>query len=264
MNAIYSLCTKTPNFVFREVTLLLATLSMLEAKKNFAHVRFYGDETALDTAGMLGWSFDDCVLVKPDDWPLATWAYGKLNAIKQECLKGQPFVHLDLDVVVQQPIDLGAKPLIAQSIDHESYYRSATMLELLRRAKLPKGAVAYNCGIVGGSDLQFLYHWAIEGMSLARIVDAPQIDGTAASMMVEQYLLGLRARRANLRVKELLSYPAESNSKDFPGYHHFVGGSKSSERTRRIIAAKMKLSYPEQLEFFNSGVTALRRRHKVR
>jgi hypothetical protein len=127
MNAIYSLCTRTPHFVFYEAHLLLATFSLLEARRNFASVRFYGDEAALNVAGMLDWKFTDCSEMRPDGWPLATWAYGKLHAIHREARRREPFVHLDLDVVVQTPIGLDGHKLIAQSIDHAHYYHSATM-----------------------------------------------------------------------------------------------------------------------------------------
>jgi hypothetical protein len=263
MNAIYSLCTKTPHFVFYEGHLLLATFSILEAKRNFGRVKFYGDATALTVAGALDWKIDDCEEMKTKGWPLATWAFGKLHAISREALANDPFVHLDLDVVVQTPIAL-FKPLIAQSIDHHHYYNSATMRLLMKRLKIPDNAIAYNCGLVGGSDLQFLYHWAIEGMEKAKELDAPLVEGTAASMLVEQYLFGLRARRAGLRVQEVLRYPPESHALDCPGYHHFVGKSKSLPETRAKVLAKMQERYPAELKAFNQGVTKLRETYKVR
>jgi hypothetical protein len=134
----------------------------------------------------------------------------------------------------------------------------------MRRVNIPEGGVAYNCGLVGGSDTDFLYSWAVEAMAYARELDAPLIEGTAASMLVEQYLFGLRARKAGLRIKEVLSYPPEANAKDCPGYHHFVGKSKSLPETRAKVLDKMRERYPDELDSFNQGVTELRRHYRIR
>lgn len=133
------------------------------------------------------------------------WSMGKLVAVAEQ---EEPFVHLDADVFLWRPLPaaLTAAPVFAQNPEPfaqaSSWYDPSAFEAVLaggrlpaewgwyRRAAVPRGEC---CGIVGGTRLDFLHHWAAEGLATVREpanqAGLALLDRPPLTITVEQYLL---------------------------------------------------------------------------
>ncbi len=133
------------------------------------------------------------------------WALGKLYAYRAQ---QEPFVHVDADVYLwkQLPESLMASPVFAQSpepIENFSYYpdkfkrlaRSGAWIpdELAWSMDTGQPKIAVCCGILGGSDMDLIHHYASNAI---RLVEEPPNTGLwlveePDNMLVEQYFLAI-------------------------------------------------------------------------
>jgi len=200
------------------------------------------------------------------------WALGKLVAYS---LQDGPFVHLDTDVFLWKalPRYLVESPVFAQYPEgfHENgpYYRpqdiewafSEEKLELPRewvwvresRNHFP----AVNCGILGGSDPEFLHYYAQTAIEL---VTAPQNaaawsrlpDKRCYNIVIEQFFLSACAeyhrfnpasRYRNVQVNHLFSsweYAFDPKYAARAGFTHLVAGAKSNPEVGKRIEQRAR------------------------
>ena len=199
------------------------------------------------------------------DW----WAVAKLHAC---AMQETPFVHLDSDVYLWRPLPerLLAAPVFAEHPETgelgASCYRPEEVEAALRRsggwlpeelaAWMPHGGrlTAPNCGVLGGTAVGFLRHFAAQAL---RLVGHP--DNQAAwrsrpvagdAIVVEQLLLAAcvayhAARPGSPHAGVRLDYLFESGAAawreaEAAGYTHLVAGAKRDPeilaRLDRVVA----------------------------
>lgn len=157
-----------------EYNLMSWTLSCLSLRKYYDEVALYtdiqGKRVLID---MLHLPYTevhvvyDAMLCLPQHW-----AYAK---IKTYSMQTKPFLHVDGDVFLTQPIPEGiiSAPLIAQNREIGTMYYKYMMDRILQEPaiKLPQyiedglkeeSISSHNMGLFGGSDLQFIHQYCQE------------------------------------------------------------------------------------------------------
>lgn len=137
------------------------------ALKNFGEVHFLTDHESFDYFKDIKWTSVEFIL---DDAPKQyskVWSISKLYAYKYICMRGDPFIHLDYDVFIWEPLpesltksDVFAQCLelnMAERYDVQNVLKQCNNLHIFNYA-LPKDAI--NMGIFGGNDLDFIYKYS--------------------------------------------------------------------------------------------------------
>jgi len=204
------------------------------------------------------------------------WALGKLVAYS---LQDRPFIHLDSDVFLwkQLPRHLLDAPVFTQNpegfADQDSHYRPQDIEWAFaqRALKLPmewewarssrSHFPAENCGILGGSQVQFLRYYARTAVDLVLRPENAAAwsrlqDKRGYSMVLEQFFLSACAEfhRAQpgsaypgVRIGHL--FPSGKNAFDPNdaariGYTHLIGGSKSHPAVGRRLEERVRRENP--------------------
>jgi hypothetical protein len=207
------------------------------------------------------------------------WNLGKLYAYRDQ---EQPFLHIDADVFLWQalPPEVAAGPVIVQNPEEFafggcSWYQPGLMERVLRAVGgwLPDEWTWYSarriglalcCGILGGSRVDFLRHYADLAI---RIMEHPA-NRTALSeeekvehaVLVEQYLLAacLEFHAAHpdspfYGVEARCLFPTADASRDpeaarRAGYTHLIGAAKAEPALARRLEARVQRDYPQHYE----------------
>ena len=235
--------------------LLVHTLALCLATEHFRGVELVTDTRGLDLSETLGWRYTSYLNVL-DALTAAglthVWALGKLVAIMHQ---SEPFLQIDTDVLLLKAPrrEIRHARLAAQSIDYPDYYAGEDMRAALAHAGLAAGRVAYNCGVVGGTDVHLLYHYAREGLELGRKFYCHPLNGTTTSMAIEQYHLADYARRNGVRVETLLPLRHEGRDHRREGYAHLTGDSKRDPVLVAACERRLAGDYPAEYRAFLAG-----------
>lgn len=209
------------------------------------------------------------------------WSAGKLVAIAEQ---DEPFVHIDADVFLWAPLpaELTAAPVFAQNPEPftggGSYYRPEVFeIALAGRAGawLPEewgwhgtfGAIPRGecCGIVGGTRLDFLHHYARQGL---RLLNDPGnwsgldtlLDRPPLTITVEQYLLSAcvehhRSKPGSpyrgVRLAYLFDSWAEAADEAQAaqvGFTHLIADTKREPDNAERLDRRVRQDYPERYE----------------
>ncbi len=259
MNAVHSIWTGTSRFRLERGPLVVHTLSLALLNQHFAHVELVTDERGLYLAEALGWRYT--AYVNALDRLTAAgvthvWALGKLAAALEQ---HEPFVQVDGDVLLWRPLrrELRHARLVAQSVDYPDYYRGDDMEAALAVARLPPDRVALNCGVFGGCDLRLVHDYAREAMARARRFLNHPVNGTTASMAVEQYGLADFARRRHCRVETVLRLGHTAADKARAGYDHLTGDAKRDPARVAECEAELARRFPQEHARLLSGLARL-------
>ena len=227
--------------------LLVQTLAVCLAARVFEKMEFVTDRGGAQLADTLGWQFHR-VVTPLDDFPADgldhIWALGKLVACS---IQDQPFVQFDGDVLLFKPLPkrLTRHRLIAQSPDMPCYYTSRDMLAAQAVAGFTPGGTAYNAGLLGGNDMALVRAFAWAGLDLAQKFRGCPINGTTTSMIVEQYQLGVFARRVGVEVGTLLPVCPTRKQVGKAGYAHLSGGAKRDPVWIERVERRLARDFPE-------------------
>ena len=200
------------------------------------------------------------------------WALGKLVAYS---LQDEPFVHLDSDVFLWKPLPryLVESPVFAQypeGFDENGPYYRPQDIEWAfseEKLKLPPEWVwvrknrnhfpAANCGILGGSDPEFLRYYA---QTAIQLVTAPPnaaawsrlSDKRCYNIVIEQFLLSACAEyhsfhpassHRHVHLNHLFSsweYAFNPKYAARAGFAHLVAGAKSHPQVGRRIEQRVR------------------------
>jgi hypothetical protein len=185
------------------------------------------------------------------------WAYGKLLAY---CEQTKPFVHLDNDVFLWEPLPkrILTAPLCFQSLEPfdmpgYQYYnqlKECWVIAPVRPQTIVDNEVtdfAYNCGICGGNDLSlFQEHRELS----AEYIFAPENQklffrrfrdmAVHQNLFHEQYFLACLIKKYGMRDKvQVLS----ENAMDIPGklkYTHLWGTTKTDPGTMARVQLRLR------------------------
>jgi len=257
--------------------LLSWVLSLETARRHFTTTALVTDTVGAELlVEGLGLRFDE-VSTQLDRLPASAagwWGLGKLIAYGSQ---SRPFIHVDSDVYLWSPLPdrLVTAPVLGQNaelfVPGSSYYEPEALEAVLadggwlpeewrwiRNRPAPAlGAVC--CGIVGGTDVEFLAHYAAQASGLVTR-DGNQWclgqlrDCGEHMIVIEQFLLWacLEYHRANpssrfhdVRIEYL--FPTEEKAYDGPAssaYTHLIGHAKRNQLIVNRLETRVRRQYP--------------------
>jgi hypothetical protein len=246
--------------------------------------RFYPDTGLVtDTAGAallvdgLGLRFRtvSCALDGLDGADQEWWVLGKLAAYAAQAA---PFVHLDSDVFLWRalPEAVVAAPIFAQNpeeffFEDQSLYRLEPFMAGITRAGgwLPpewrwyaeaRGRHAVCCGMLGGTRVDFIAHFARQAQA---VIAAPDNQsawpglGVRDNILVEQYFLAAcleyhRGRAGSAWHDVWPEYLFASSAEAFSaegatraGYTHLIGDAKRDAEIAARVERRVRTDHPE-------------------
>jgi hypothetical protein len=208
------------------------------------------------------------------------WSIGKLVAVTEQ---DRPFVHLDADVFLWDPLppSLVDAPVFVQNPEPfergGSYYRPEAFEHVLgdvagswlpsewswhrRPGVEPRGEC---CGIVGGTHVDLLHHWAKQGL---RLVTEPanqaafdHLHRPPLTITVEQYLLSAivehhRGRVGSPFADADIAYLFESwctagdpKVAASVGFSHLIADTKRHPANVHRVAERVRRDHPDAYE----------------
>jgi hypothetical protein len=209
------------------------------------------------------------------------WSLGKLHAYRAQ---EAPFVHIDSDCFLWQRLPerietadvFGQSPETFSFDDPPAHYRPELVLAAIdsvngwaphefRWFTDHRGGWAVNCGILGGTNTDFIRHYADGAVRLIRHpANQPAWDllgdRTDHSVLVEQYLLAACAEYARgqadspfhgTTLDHLFTSPGDPfdpGRAQQAGYTHLIASSKRDRDTARRLVARAAADYPELAE----------------
>lgn len=149
----------------------LHKVSAFLCKKNYGQVHLVTDKVGAETLGRIR-EFDSVEISdKMSEIPVeygSTWSLGKMIAYEHIANKNQPFIHVDYDVFLfkRLPPRIESAPVLAQNIEWGAYsfygvqkYKKAVKEESIY-TKDRYLDFAYNLGVFGGNDTDFIKEYA--------------------------------------------------------------------------------------------------------
>jgi uncharacterized protein YqgQ len=203
MKLVYSLWSVPQQFSLDHRIIL--SLSHLLAKRQYKRIELVTDQMGAELCSRMGLEFETVRLdLDRLDINPAAWAAGKMVAY---AIQQEPFVHIDHDVFLFKALPDWAvrAPVLAQH--DEEFFRYSGSLSRTRPDHIPRITMppeqwhAYNTGVFGGTDLEFIRDYASTGLDLIR--QCPDFDGWAMAVY-EQAWLSRHAYDKGVRVELLL------------------------------------------------------------
>jgi hypothetical protein len=255
--------------------LLAWGLSLSLARRHYPETALVTDEAGAELLiERLGLSFThvSTELEQLSQVDVGWWAMGKLLTYS---LQDQPFVHLDTDVFLWRPLParLAAAPVFAQSPEHhalDEWCGPRDIEQAFRKhgVALPKewewarsqggsGFREENCGILGGTRVDFIRYYARLALELAlapahAAAWAELSDKSGYNMMLEQFLLAacVQYHRCDptstfrgIGIKHLFPSFAEAFNPQTAaraGFTHLMGDIKSNDSVVRRLEQCMQ------------------------
>lgn len=238
--------------------------SVKSAKLHFKNVVLVTDTWAWDNIfSKLDLPFDEVKLTLDSiDENTNMWAISKAHAILE---MNEPFLHIDSDVYIWEALDkkyLMSNLLVQSNESSESDIQSDFYYSLYEIHNLyfkgintyldnsnliERDIYAYNCGVVGGTDVEFLRKWAEQMIETANLIDTiiPSIDKLGFNpsdimVWVEQTLLMLMAEHHMVDVSELVEIGVEQSY-----YTHFCGNVKRDVNLMKALNVKSSTLFGE-------------------
>jgi hypothetical protein len=219
------------------------------------------------------------------------WALGKLKAY---CLQRRPFLHIDTDVFLWNPLrpDLEAADVVAQNPEPIAFgyscYRPGVLEQSLGspghgwlpeewlwyRQWAPQRARAECCGIFGGSRLDFIHHYASNALRILadrrNRLALERFTGKHDNMiLIEQYLLtacleyhralGHASPFAGVNIQYIFRSMSDAfrrNRATEEGFTHLAAGAKREPGISRDLQVRVERDFPEHFARCVDLVTA--------
>lgn len=180
------------------------------------------------------------------------WSLGKLFAYVHICNKNEPFLHIDNDVFLIEPLpqDLISKDVFAQNLEEdgfnfyemEIFYESCPNKYFMENRYEDLGVA--NLGVFGGQDVDFIKNYAKAAIDLIldkqnshfwKNINFPEVWQKAA--VAEQYTLSQYAKNLNKEIYFLKDFKTEEgyqqeyshlmNRKFIPNFASIIKGIRS-------------------------------------
>ncbi|MBD1911929.1 MULTISPECIES: DUF6734 family protein [unclassified Leptolyngbya] len=267
--------------------LLAWILSLETARKHYPETALItDDEGAQMLVDGLGLQFDavstelNALHDQDPDW----WVLGKLWAYRSQ---SHPFIHVDSDVFLWKalPPDLATAPVLTQNPEyfvfgeHDAtcwWYRPEIFDQRVRQTGgwLPdewhaylvqRSNRAYCCGIFGGTQVDFIRHYADLALQIAthprNQAAFEHMDNKPGDcLLIEQYFLAAcvnyHRQHPNtpfpgVAMECLFATPESAFSEEQPqqlGYTHLIGNAKHDVAIAHRLEQRVARDYPEQYE----------------
>ncbi len=240
-------------------------LSCLQLLKYYKDVRLFTDDLGhelLIELLRLPYTHVDTSLNKIEVDPYI-WTYGKLYTYS---LQQEPYLHVDSDIFIWDRFDprIEKGKIVVQSAEiNDKYYRP--ILKQMHNMHMPafpgslkdRSIVVYNTGVVGGSDLEFLQHYAKLAMSYIQLNSdhLQEINKGGFAVTIEQWLLHELVAASKKDVEPLFG-PISDYSGNIEFFKmeltpekvkfiHPLAGTKKLKKIENSIEQRLRLLYPE-------------------
>jgi hypothetical protein len=149
----------------------MANLSFILAKRQYESVNLIGDKKGIEILKHLEWSSISDELEELPEGYEEVWSLSKLKAYNIIAQKGEPFFHIDFDFFLLKKLSDEIKNAqvvfqnIETNINIDLKYNTDAFNKEVKYQPLSYNAtnistnprsIAYNCGIVGGRDVEFI------------------------------------------------------------------------------------------------------------
>lgn len=264
--------------------LLAWVLSTQTARRHYHPIELHTDDAgARMLVDGIGLEFDrvctslNALHARDPEW----WALGKLYAYRAQA---EPFVHLDNDVFLWQPLPAGLEsaPVLAQNPEYfipgQSYYQPEAFewaLAGIEDAWLPPEWQWYRangmaqraecCGVFGGNRVDFIRHFAAQAI---RLIEHPgnQLgwqhlgDKIGHNILFEQYLLAAcvefhqahsNSPFRDVAIRHLFSSTDEAFDPETAarmGYTHLIADAKRNWQLAGRIETRVARDYPRHYQ----------------
>ena len=183
------------------------------------------------------------------------WSVSKAYSVLE---MDEPFIHIDSDAYIWKPLSTTFlnSPVLVQDgegkIDRDQYtlylglewdyqkYLNGRNKYFNNSNLKDRDVYAWNCGVIGGTDVKFLHKWAKEMIEVSNLYDTiikkQNYRNSYLVVWVEQTLLLLMAEYHNVEVVPILNYREEPQ--DF--YTHLMGSSKRDVEMMKLLDKKHK------------------------
>lgn len=239
--------------------LILTNYSVGYAKKHYKEVHLITDSLGAKIFKDIGFTSIDTSLEEIPKKYKETWSLGKIYAYRNISKKGDPFLHIDYDVFLQKPINpdfLKTKAVIFQSIELnldtfgynvDYFYKKCPVRNYAQDLKIN---YAYNFGVFGGNDLEFINNYASSSIDMVTNKDNasfwiesqykfnPEFKDFSKAVLAEQYYGALCAKYYNMDIGFIVCsdgksrftkgtyWPFDPYVRDHIGYLHIFGSFK--------------------------------------
>jgi hypothetical protein len=243
-------------------------LSCLTFRKYYDHIELYTDSIGEDILVRqleLPYTKVHNILDQIEPYHHDLWAIGKIYTYKQQ---KEPFLHVDGDVFIWKKFDetLFRSNLIVQNLEGAFSYYQETYKEIKdnflhipiciqNNHESPQLLKGVNAGIFGGSDINFISHYATTAIDLItkNIKTLENINIGLFNNFYEQCLFRVLADQNNKTITPLFKNVNErfDNLCEFTGipsnlhYIHTIGDYKKRQETHDMLAFRLELEFPE-------------------
>ena len=185
---------------------------------------FFGNKVAIDWVHEAGCRYDEVRSLPDYDEALSrAWSIGKLYAAAEMT---EPFIHLDGDVVLHRPLDVGAAAFFCQG--REPWLYAPDWWKKLGVAPMPLPSPipwSYNFGVFGGNDWQAVgracrtaHDFAVSN-KFAVAIACPSI---MPCVVIEQIWVPALLARDGIRPLELLRPNRWAEDFKTAGFDHWI------------------------------------------
>ena len=240
--------------------LFTTTLAIFCASRHFKEVQFISSDWGIDVIKQLGLPITSYSnkLNELKTIPREFWAYGKILAYNEQT---QPFVHLDNDVFLWDPLPdrilkarlcfQSKEPFALPGYEWYNSLRKCWNKAPSRPQSIVDNPVfdhAYNCGICGGHDLEFFKEWMENSKAY---IFAPENQEhffkkykkiiIHQNLWHEQYFATSLIKKHDLRkqVRVLLKDPMDLQSQTDCSYTHIWGNTKQSPGDMALVQIRI-------------------------
>lgn len=225
----------------------LHKISAFYAKKHFGEIHLITDSYSKKFFKDISWTSVSIELeTVPVDYP-EVWSLSKLYAYKEICRRGDPFIHVDGDVILWKPLPdhvINAEVfvqcpenLIFHSYLIDLFIKECTELHLLKN--LPDHS--FNLGIFGGSNLTFMKNYTEQAI---RFILDPENEyfwkhyksktNFWKAILAEQLFFAGAAKHYDQKITTLFDlWPSEKMCSE-KGYSHLMVAKKHPEVIEKI------------------------------
>jgi len=254
----------------QEYHIMSWALSCLQLRKYYNDVTIYADEVSAEVLlGVLKLPYTNviCELDCLNGYHNDLWALPKIHVYAQQ---KESFLHVDGDVFIWEPFsdELTQGALIAQNIEAATKYYNSVLEKVQHKLKYFPAEMlaenynkdviyAFNAGIFGGTDLDFIKMYADKAKMFVdrNKNELKNFEVGTFNVLFEQYLFYLLVKSNNKAVNVLIPEIIGDNGYiglgDFTKvpferrYLHLLGSFKKSKFVCEHMANRLRLDFPE-------------------
>jgi|LakMenEpi03Aug12_release.lakeMendotaPanAssembly.Ray.scaffolds.fasta_scaffold96938_2 hypothetical protein len=218
-------------------------LSLALAQKHYKNVYLISDNVGCEVLKDLPFTSFINVLNDIPKNLSKIWCLGKIYAYKYACQMRKPFLHLDSDVFLWEPLPnkLLYSRIFAQSPDIEIFEKEHIAyfnFELIKNLEIPDvwkdliiikkiNFLPYNMGIFGGFDTDLISRYCEFAIKMAenpkykKIWDS-ELNSLSVSCMIEQTNLSIFLYINDAKIEVFYDDFADKNNKTYKKYTHLM------------------------------------------